>query len=146
MMAIERTLSIIKPDAVSRGLTGVICSKLEEQGLRIVAMKRLRLSRLEAESFYRVHRERSFFDNLVSYMMSGPVVVMVLEGEGAIGLNRSVMGDTNPKNAAEGTLRSLYGLDIEKNSLHGSDSEENARLEVGYFFGGHEIDSFVGEY
>lgn len=133
-MAIERTLSIIKPDAVERNLIGPIISRFEKEGLRIAAMQMKHLSRREAEGFYAVHKERPFFNSLVEYMSSGPCVVMVLEGEGAVDKNREIMGATNPANAAEGTLRKLYAVDIEKNSVHGSDSPENAAIEIAYFF------------
>ncbi|WP_173978172.1 nucleoside-diphosphate kinase [Magnetospirillum sp. UT-4] len=138
-MAIERTLSIIKPDATRRNLTGKINARFEEAGLRIVAQKRLRLTKEQAEGFYAVHRERSFFSDLVSFMMSGPVVVQVLEGENAVARNRETMGATNPANAAPGTIRADFAESIEANSVHGSDSQENAAIEIAYFFSQCEI-------
>ena len=138
-MAVERTLSIIKPDATRRNLTGKINARFEEAGLRIVAQKRIRLTKEQAEKFYEVHAERSFFGELVSFMTSGPVVVQVLEGENAVVANRDIMGATNPANAAEGTIRKLFAESIEANSVHGSDSPENAATEIAYFFAGHEI-------
>jgi nucleoside-diphosphate kinase len=125
-MAIERTLSIIKPDATRRNLTGKIIAMLEEAGLRVIASKRLHLSREQAEGFYAVHRERPFFNDLVTFMISGPVVVQVLEGESAIDKNREVMGATNPADAAEGTIRKLYAESLEANSVHGSDGPDTA--------------------
>ena len=133
-MAVERTLSIIKPDATRRNLTGLINARLESSGLRIVAQRRLRLGRELAERFYAVHAERAFFDDLCAFMSSGPIVVQVLEGEDAVAKNREVMGATNPANAAEGTIRSEFGESIEANSVHGSDSPENAAIEVAFFF------------
>ncbi|HZS82079.1 MAG TPA: nucleoside-diphosphate kinase [Stellaceae bacterium] len=138
-MATERTLSIIKPDATRRNLTGKINARFEERGLRIIAQKRLRLSREMAEQFYAVHRERPFFRDLVAFMTSGPVVVQVLEGENAVALNREIMGATNPANAAPGTIRKDFAESIEANSVHGSDSPENARTEIGFFFAASEI-------
>lgn len=138
-MAVERTLSIIKPDATRRNLTGKINAKLEEAGLRIVAQKRLRLSREQAEGFYAVHKQRPFFNDLCAFMISGPVVVQVLEGESAVTKNRDVMGATNPANAAPGTIRKEFAESIEANSVHGSDSAENARTEIAFFFSGIEI-------
>ncbi|HUJ96589.1 MAG TPA: nucleoside-diphosphate kinase [Stellaceae bacterium] len=138
-MAVERTLSIIKPDATRRNLTGKINARFEERGLRIVAQRRLKLSREEAERFYAVHRERPFFKDLVAFMTSGPVVVQVLEGESAVALNREIMGATNPANAAPGTIRKDFAESIEANSVHGSDSAENARTEVAFFFSESEI-------
>ena len=138
-MAVERTLSILKPDATRRNLTGKINARLEEAGLRIVAQKRLRLSRAEAEGFYAVHRERPFFNDLCQFMTSGPVVVQVLEGENAVARNREVMGATDPKKAAKGTIRADFAESIEANSVHGSDSAENARIEIAYFFSAIEI-------
>jgi nucleoside-diphosphate kinase len=138
-MAVERTLSIIKPDATRRNLTGKINARFEERGLRIVAQKRLRLSRQQAEQFYAVHRERPFFGDLVAFMISGPVVVQVLEGENAVALNREIMGATNPAQAAPGTIRKDFAESIEANSVHGSDSAENARGEVAFFFAESEI-------
>jgi nucleoside-diphosphate kinase len=138
-MAIERTLSIIKPDATRRNLTGAINAKLEEAGLRIVAQKRLHLTRGQAERFYAVHRERPFFDSLCAFMTSGPVVVQVLEGENAVLRNREVMGATDPAKAAAGTIRASFAESIEANSVHGSDSAENAAIEIAFFFAGIEI-------
>jgi nucleoside-diphosphate kinase len=138
-MAVERTLSIIKPDATRRNLTGKIIAKFEDAGLRVIASRRLRLSQADAEAFYAVHKERPFFADLVKFMISGPVVVQVLEGEGAIQKNRDVMGATNPANAAPGTIRKEFAESIEANSVHGSDSAENAAIEIGYFFAGTEI-------
>jgi nucleoside-diphosphate kinase len=138
-MATERTLSIIKPDATRRNLTGRINAKLEQAGLRIVAQRRLQLTRGEAEAFYAVHRERPFFAGLVEFMTSGPVVVQVLEGENAVTRNREVMGATDPKKAAPGTIRAEFAENIEANSVHGSDSSENAQVEIGFFFAGIEI-------
>ena len=138
-MATERTLSIIKPDATRRNLTGKINTVFEDAGLRIVAQKRIRMTREQAEGFYAVHRERPFFGELVDFMISGPVVVQVLEGENAVARNRELMGATNPANAAAGTIRKLYAESIEANSVHGSDSLENAATEVAYFFKPEEI-------
>lgn len=138
-MALERTLSIIKPDATRRNLTGLINARFEGAGLRIVAQKRVHLSREQAENFYGVHRERAFFDDLCSFMTSGPVVVQVLEGEDAVAKNREIMGATNPSNADEGTIRKDFAESIEANSVHGSDSAENAAIEIAYFFSGCEI-------
>ena len=138
-MATERTLSIIKPDATRRNLTGKINAMLEGAGLRIVAQKRLRLTREQAEAFYAVHRERGFFPDLVKFMSSAPVVVQVLEGEGAVAKNREIMGATNPANAAAGTIRKAFAESIEANSVHGSDSAENAANEIAFFFAGYEI-------
>lgn len=138
-MATERTLSIIKPDATRRNLTGKINARLEEAGLRIVAQKRLWLTRKQAEQFYAVHRERPFFGSLVEFMSSGPVVAQVLEGDNAVAKNRDVMGATNPANAAPGTIRKEFAESIEANSVHGSDSADNARIEIGFFFASLEI-------
>ncbi len=138
-MAVERTLSIIKPDATRRNLTGTINARFEEAGLRIVAQKRLRLTRAQAEAFYAVHAERSFYDDLCAYMISGPVVAQVLEGEDAIAQMREIMGATNPANAAEGTIRADFGESVEANSVHGSDAPETAAFEIGYFFSDIEI-------
>lgn len=135
----ERTLSIIKPDGVRRRIIGEIMRRLEERGLRIAAAKIMRLSREEAAGFYVVHRERPFFSSLVEFMSSGPVLVMVLEGEGAIQKNREVMGATDPAKADPGTIRRDYGTDVEKNAVHGSDSPETASWEIGYFFSQMEI-------
>ena len=138
-MASERTLSILKPDATRRNLTGRINAKLEEAGLRIVAQKRLQLSQAQAEAFYGVHRERGFFRDLVSFMVSGPVVAQVLEGEDAVAANRRVMGATDPKKAEPGTIRAEFAESIEANSVHGSDSAENAATEIAFFFAQTEI-------
>jgi nucleoside-diphosphate kinase len=138
-MATERTFSIIKPDATRRNLTGKINAVFEANGLAIVAQKRIQMTRAQAEAFYGVHRERPFFNDLVSFMISGPVVVQVLEGENAVARNRELMGATNPANAAEGTIRKLFAESIEANSVHGSDSAENAAIEIAYFFAGAEI-------
>jgi nucleoside-diphosphate kinase len=138
-MAIERTLSIIKPDGVQKGVVGKVVARLEAAGLRPVAMRMEHLGRAEAEGFYAVHRERPFFKDLVKYMTSGPVVLMVLEGENAIARNREVMGATDPKKAAEGTIRREFGTDIERNTIHGSDGPDTARTEIAYFFRAVEI-------
>ncbi|MCR0985640.1 nucleoside-diphosphate kinase [Roseomonas populi] len=138
-MATERTFSILKPDATRRNLTGKINAVFEEKGLRIVAQKRILMSQAMAETFYGVHKERPFFKDLVSFMTSGPVVVQVLEGENAVLANREIMGATNPANAAEGTIRKLFAESIEANSVHGSDSPENAATEIAFFFAGSEI-------
>ncbi|HEX6978164.1 MAG TPA: nucleoside-diphosphate kinase [Alphaproteobacteria bacterium] len=138
-MAVERTLSIIKPDATRRNLTGKINARFEEAGLRIVAQKRLRLTRGQAEQFYAVHRERPFFNSLCEFMTSGPVVVQVLEGENAVARNREIMGATDPAKAAPGTIRRDFAESIEANSVHGSDSVENAAREVSFFFSDLEI-------
>ena len=138
-MAVERTLSIIKPDATRRNLTGKINARFEEKGLRIVAQKRLQLTKPQAEAFYAVHKARPFFGELVSFMISGPVVVQVLEGENAIAANRDIMGATDPKKAAPGTIRKDFAESIEANSVHGSDSAENAASEIAFFFAGIDI-------
>lgn len=138
-MALERTFSIIKPDATRRNLTGKVNAMLEDAGLRIVAQKRAQLTRAQAEGFYAVHRERPFFNDLVEFMISGPVVLQVLEGENAVLKNREVMGATNPKDASEGTIRKTFAESIEANSVHGSDSLENAAIEIAYFFAQTEI-------
>ena len=138
-MAIENTLSIIKPDATDRNLTGAINSKLEKAGLKIIAQKRLQLSREMAQKFYEVHKERPFYNDLVDFMISGPVVVQVLSGENAVMLNREVMGATNPSEAKDGTIRKEFALSIEANSVHGSDSLENAKNEISFFFSSIEI-------
>ena len=138
-MAQERTLSIIKPDATRRNLTGRINAKFEEAGLRIVAQKRVRLTRERAEGFYAVHRERPFFDSLCTFMTSGPVVVQVLEGDDAVRRNRDIMGATNPEEAVPGTIRAEFAESIEANSVHGSDSPDTAMDEVAYFFSEEEI-------
>ena len=133
-MAIERTLSIVKPDATRRKITGLINARLEDVGLNIVAQRRVRLTRNDAEKFYAVHSERSFFNDLCEFMASGPVIVQVLEGENAVALNRKIMGATNPANADDGTIRKEFGESIEANSVHGSDSAENAAQEIAFFF------------
>jgi nucleoside-diphosphate kinase len=138
-MAVERTFSIIKPDATRRNLTGKINARFEENGLRIVAQKRIWMSRQQAEAFYGVHKARPFFNDLCTFMTSGPVVVQVLEGDNAIAKNREIMGATNPANAAAGTIRKDFAESIEANSAHGSDSPENAATEIAYFFAGTEI-------
>jgi nucleoside-diphosphate kinase len=138
-MAQERTLSIIKPDATRRNLTGKINAVFEQAGLRIIAQKRLQLTQAQAEQFYGVHRERGFFRDLVTFMTSGPVVVQVLEGENAVVRNRELMGATDPAKAAEGTIRKLFAENIEANSVHGSDSPENAAGEIAFFFSGIEL-------
>ncbi len=138
-MAIERTLSIIKPDATERNLTGKINALFEDAGLRIVAQRRIRLSREQAETFYEVHKERSFFGELVDYMISGPVVAQVLEGENAIVHHREIMGATNPANAEPGTVRKEFALNVQENSVHGSDSVETAAKEISFFFSDADI-------
>jgi nucleoside-diphosphate kinase len=138
-MATERTLSIIKPDATRRNITGKVIACLEGAGLHVVAQKRLRLTKDRAEAFYAVHKERPFFGGLVAFMTSGPVVVQVLEGEDAVARNRAVMGATDPKKAEAGTIRAQFAEDIEANSVHGSDSAENAAAEIAFFFGPDEI-------
>lgn len=138
-MAVQRTLSIIKPDATRRNLTGAINDRFEKAGLRIVAQKRLQLTQAQAEGFYAVHRERAFFGELCAFMISGPVVVQVLEGEEAVTKNRDIMGATNPANAAEGTIRKDFAESIEANSVHGSDAPETAAQEIAYFFAETEI-------
>jgi nucleoside-diphosphate kinase len=138
-MATERTLSIIKPDATRRNLTGKVNAMLEDGGLRIVAQKRIKLDSGGAEGFYAVHKERPFFNDLCDFMTSGPVVVQVLEGENAVARNREIMGATNPADAAEGTIRKTFAESIEANSVHGSDSVENAKIEIDYFFKPEEI-------
>lgn len=138
-MALERTFSIIKPDATRRNLTGAINALIEKAGLRIVAQKRVLMTRAQAETFYAVHKERPFFGELVEFMISAPVVVQVLEGEGAVAKYREVMGATNPANAAEGTIRKEFALSVGENSAHGSDSVENAAIEIAQFFAGNEI-------
>ncbi|HUK07307.1 MAG TPA: nucleoside-diphosphate kinase [Stellaceae bacterium] len=138
-MTIERTLSIIKPDATRRNLTGKINARFEERGLRVVAQKRVQLSRAQAEQFYAVHRARPFFNDLVAFMISGPVVVQVLEGDNAVALNRDIMGATDPKKAAPGTIRKDFAEDIEANSVHGSDSLDTAAAEIAFFFGAIEL-------
>ncbi len=138
-MALERTLSIIKPDATRRNLTGAIVDRFEKAGLRVIASRRMRLSQAQAEAFYGVHRERPFFASLVAFMTSGPVVVQVLEGPNAIAKNREVMGATNPANAATGTIRKDFAESIEANSVHGSDAPETAAQEIAFFFSGLDI-------
>ena len=138
-MALERTFSIIKPDATKRNLTGKIIDRFESNGLRVVASKRLHMSREQAEGFYAVHKERPFFGELVSFMISGPVVVQVLEGENAIAKNREIMGATNPANAAPGTIRKDFAASIEENVVHGSDGPETAAQEIAYFFGDNGV-------
>ena len=138
-MSIEKTLSIIKPDATKRNLTGLINAKFENAGLKIIAQKRLQLSRSMAEKFYEIHKDRPFYNDLVDFMISGPVVVQVLEGQDAVKLNRNVMGATNPKDAKEGTIRREFAESIEANSVHGSDSLENAKQEISFFFAKTEL-------
>jgi len=138
-MAVQRTFSIIKPDATERNLTGAINAVIEKAGLRIVGQRRIRMTREQAERFYAVHRERPFFGELVDFMTSGPVVVQVLEGENAVAKYREVMGATNPADAAEGTIRKLYAKSIGENSVHGSDSAENAAIEIAQFFSEADI-------
>ena len=138
-MSIEQTLSIIKPDATKRNLTGKINSKLEDSGLKIIAQKRILLSKTQAEDFYKVHQERPFYNDLVKFMISGPVVVQVLEGENAVSKNREVMGTTNPDEAEDGTIRKEFALSLEANSVHGSDSLENAKIEISFFFSQIEL-------
>ena len=138
-MSIEKTLSIIKPDATKRNLTGLINAKFENAGLKIIAQKRLHLTRSMAEKFYEIHKDRPFFNDLVDFMISGPVVVQVLEGDNAVKLNRDVMGATNPEDAEEGTIRKEFAESIEANSVHGSDSLENAQKEISFFFANIEL-------
>ena len=138
-MAVTRTFSIIKPDATRRNLTGAVTKMLEDAGLRVIASKRIHMTRAQAEGFYAVHKERPFFKGLVEFMMSGPVVVQVLEGDSAVAKNREVMGATNPANAAEGTIRKKYATSIERNCAHGSDAAETAAVEIPYFFAGTEL-------
>ena len=138
-MATERTFSILKPDATRRNITGAVTAMLEEGGLRVVASRRIRMSREQAEGFYGVHAERPFFGDLVTFMTSGPVVVQVLEGENAVLRNREIMGATNPANADEGTIRKVHAESIEANTVHGSDSAENAATEIAFFFKDDEI-------
>ena len=138
-MAVTRTFSITKPDATRRNLTGAVAKMLEEAGLRVVASKRIQMTREQAEGFYAVHKERPFFGELVDFMISGPVVVQVLEGEDAVKRNRDVMGATNPADADEGTIRKAFAESIEANSVHGSDSDENAKIEIEFFFNEDEI-------
>jgi len=136
---VERTLSIIKPDAVQKGVIGSVIQHLEQGGLNVVALRMLRLSRKQAEGFYAVHRERPFFASLCEFMTSGPVVVMVLQGDNAIARNREIMGATDSAKAAPGTIRKLYGSSIERNAVHGSDAPETAATEIAYFFAPYEI-------
>lgn len=138
-MAVQQTLSIIKPDATARNITGKINAMFEEGGLRIVAQRRLQLTRTQAEAFYAVHRERPFFGELCDYMCSGPVVAQVLQGEDAVQRNRDIMGATNPASAGEGTIRKLFGVNVQENSVHGSDSPENADKETRFFFSDCDI-------
>ena len=138
-MSIEKTFSIIKPDAVERNKIGEITAMLENAGLRVVASKRLKLDQAKASQFYEVHKERPFFQSLCDFMCSGPIVVQVLEGENAVKRNREIMGATNPEEAAEGTIRKKYALSLEKNSVHGSDSLENAKIEISHFFSEEDI-------
>ena len=138
-MSVEKTLSIIKPDATKRNLTGLINTKFEKAGLRIIAQKRLQLTRSMAEKFYEIHKARPFYNDLVDFMISGPVVVQVLEGDNAVILNRNVMGATNPEDAEEGTIRKEFAESIEANSVHGSDSLENAQKEISFFFANIEL-------
>ena len=138
-MAVTRTFSIIKPDATRRNLTGAVTKMLEDAGLRVVASKRIQLSREQAEGFYAVHKERPFFGELCEFMTSGPVVVQVLEGDDAVKRNREVMGATNPQDASEGTIRKVFAESIEANTVHGSDSDENAAIEIDFFFAPDEI-------
>jgi nucleoside-diphosphate kinase len=138
-MAVNRTFSIIKPDATKRNLTGAITSMLEEAGLRVVASKRIRMTREQAEEFYGVHKDRPFFGELVDFMISEPVVVQVLEGEDAVFRNREVMGATNPAEAKDGTIRKVHALSMGENSVHGSDSQDNANIEIDFFFNKDEI-------
>lgn len=138
-MSVEKTLSIIKPDATKRNLTGLINTKFEKAGLRIIAQKRLQMTRSMAEKFYEIHKDRPFYNDLVDFMISGPVVVQVLEGDNAVKLNRDVMGATNPDDAEEGTIRKEFAESIEANSVHGSDSLENAQKEISFFFANIEL-------
>jgi nucleoside-diphosphate kinase len=138
-MALERTFSIIKPDATERNLTGAVNAVIEGAGLRIVAQKRIRMTRDQAETFYSVHKERPFFGELVDFMISAPVVVQVLEGENAVSKYREIMGATNPESAAEGTIRKKFARSVGENSVHGSDSADNAKIEMAQFFSGNEI-------
>lgn len=138
-MAIERTISIVKPDAVGKNVIGKVYTRFEEAGLKIVAAKMKHLSRAEAEGFYAVHKERPFFNDLVNFMTSGPVMIQVLEGENAVAKNREIMGATNPKDAASGTIRADFAESIDENAVHGSDSVENAAIEIAYFFATTEL-------
>jgi len=143
MPNVERTLSIVKPDAVAAGATGDILSRFEKAGLKIIAVKKLRLTESEACGFYAVHKERPFYSDLVKFMTEGPIVVSALEGEDAIAKNRELMGPTNSSEAAPGTIRGDHGTDIERNAVHGSDAPETARIEIGYFFNATEIQALV---
>ena len=138
-MSVEKTLSIIKPDATKRNITGLINAKFENAGLKIIAQKRLQLTRSIAEQFYEIHKDRPFYNDLVNFMISGPVVVQVLEGNNAVKLNRNIMGATNPEDAEEGTIRKEFAESIEANSVHGSDSFENAKTEISFFFAKIEL-------
>ncbi|MCC7110707.1 MAG: nucleoside-diphosphate kinase [Deltaproteobacteria bacterium] len=138
-MAVQRTLSIIKPDGIKKNVSGKIIAMFEEQGLRVVAAKRVQLTKAEAEGFYAVHRQRPFFGELVQFMMSGPVLLMVLEGEDAIAKNREIMGATDPAKAAAGTIRKLFAASIGENTVHGSDAPETAKFEIGWFFAENEV-------
>jgi nucleoside-diphosphate kinase len=138
-MAVERTISIIKPDAVAKNVIGAIYSRFEQAGLKIIAAKMVHLSREQAEGFYAVHKERGFFNDLVSFMISGPVIIQVLEGEDAVAKNRELMGATNPAQAAPGTIRADFAVSIDENAVHGSDSLENAATEIAYFFAANEL-------
>jgi len=138
-MATERTLSIIKPDAVKKNVIGGVIHELEKGGLRVVAQRMTRLTKAQAQAFYAVHKERPFYNDLVAFMTEGPVVVQVLESDNAVTRNREIMGATNPEQAADGTIRKLYGTNIERNAVHGSDSPENAAIEVGFFFSASEL-------
>ncbi len=138
-MAVERTLSIIKPDATARNVTGKINALFEDGGLRIVGQRRVQLTKAQAQAFYEVHKERAFYDELCDYMISGPVVVQVLEGDDAVQRHRAIMGATNPANAEEGTVRKAFGLNVQENSVHGSDSPENAEKEIRFFFSEFDI-------
>lgn len=135
----ERTLSIIKPDGISRGLAGEVIRRFEKNGIKVAAMKMIRMTKAQAQGFYNVHRERPFFDSVIDFMSSGPCVVLVLEGDDVIKRNRELMGATNPKDAAEGTIRKDFATDVEKNVVHGSDAPETAAFEIGYFFNKLEI-------
>ncbi|MCS5708719.1 nucleoside-diphosphate kinase [Candidatus Berkiella cookevillensis] len=138
-MALERTLSIIKPDAVAKNVVGQVIARFEKAGLRVIAARMMQLSQEQAESFYEVHKERPFFNDLVKFMISGPVLVQVLEGENAIKVNRDVMGATNPKEAAPGTIRADFAVSIDENAVHGSDAEDTAKREIAFFFKSNEL-------
>ena len=138
-MDIEKTLSIIKPDATKRNITGKINSLIEDNGLRIIAQKRIRLEKSQAEDFYKIHKDKPFFNDLIQYMTSEPVILQVLESENAVNKYREIMGATNPKEAKEGTIRNLHALNVQENSVHGSDSIENANIEINFFFHDNEI-------